>query len=107
MLGSSRTAVCGQVPVSTENALLDEDALQRSLNALCIFGRHYVVGDDEDLDAHVEHKRGDRLDDGRLVRADRSADAYAGNFFTGSFSVCSERTPSEYGRSPTIEAASD
>ncbi len=60
--------------LDAEDAFLEQDALQRALDVLGVLGRHHVVGDDEDLDAHLEQRRRDGLDDRRLARADGAAD---------------------------------
>ena len=87
MLGSSRTAVCGQAPVSTpRDPFFEQDALERALDVLGIFRGDHIIGDNQDFDAHLDEDGGHGFDDCGLARADRATDADACDFF---FMACS------------------
>ena len=42
--------------LDAEDALLEQDALERALDVLGVLGRHHVVGDDQHLDAQLEQR---------------------------------------------------
>ena len=70
MLGSSRTAVWGQAPVSTpDDTFLEQNSLEGPPDVFGVLARHHVVFNDEHLDTESEQLRCGGFHDGSLARA--------------------------------------
>ena len=67
------------------DAFLDQDTAQGTLDMLGILGRNHVVGDDQNAETEFDQDRRDPLDNRGFSGADRAADADARNFFHNTF----------------------
>jgi hypothetical protein len=80
MVGSSRTAVCGQDPVSTPTTRLRvENLRQHGPYVRGVLLGEDVVGDDDGSVTVGDQARNEGLDQGGLSRADRATDADPGH----------------------------